>query len=188
MFLTFILILVGQATTQSSPPQQVPKPPGVEAAKSEPEIATKVLQVRRIYVDSFGDDQASRQMQAMIINALTASKKFIITENRDKADAILKGSTVEEVRQEVHSSSESTRVKSAAISDSSHSTETIHEASIAVRLVAAADGDVIWSTTKESKGAKYKGASADVADQVVKQLLGDIARLQSQSEQKEPSN
>ena len=50
-----------------------------------------------------------------------------------------------------------------------------HEAMAAVRLVDA-NGDVIWSTTQESLGAKFKGSSADVADKVVKQLLADIER------------
>ena len=37
----------------------------------------------------------------------------------------------------------------------------------------------MWSglTTQESKGAKYKGASADVSDKIVKQLLRDIEHL-----------
>ena len=30
------------------------------------------------------------------------------------------------------------------------------------------------STTQESKGAKYKGANADLADKVVRQLLRDL--------------
>ena len=42
-----------------------------------------------------------------------------------------------------------------------------------MRLVSS-DGDVIWSTTQESRGAKFKGASADVADKIVKQLLHDL--------------
>lgn len=147
--------------------------------KIEPEVARKLLKVRRIYVETFGDDAVSKQLQATMINALDATKRFIITENKDKADAVLKGNTVEETHQEIHSSSESTHVKSASISDQSHSTETINEARLAVRLVAS-DGDVIWSTTQESKGAKYKGASADVADKVVKQLLRDLEKLQSQ--------
>ena len=45
----------------------------------------------------------------------------------------------------------------------------------AVRLVSV-DGDVIWSTTQESLGAKFKGASADVADKIVKQLIADIEK------------
>jgi hypothetical protein len=48
---------------------------------------------------------------------------------------------------------------------------------MAVRLVSS-DGDVLWSTTQESKGAKYKGASADVAEKVVKQLLWDLEKLE----------
>ena len=56
-------------------------------------------------------------------------------------------------------------------------TETINEARVAVRLIDQ-DGDVIWTSTQESKGAKYKGASADVADKCVKQLLRDIGKLE----------
>jgi hypothetical protein len=42
---------------------------------------------------------------------------------------------------------------------------------------------VIWTTTKESKGAKYKGASADVAEQVVKQLIWDLDKANSAKDQ-----
>ena len=34
----------------------------------------------------------------------------------------------------------------------------------------------IWTTTQESKGAKYKGASADVANKIVKQLVWDMEK------------
>jgi hypothetical protein len=47
-----------------------------------------------------------------------------------------------------------------------------------VRLIPA-DGDAIWSTTQESHGAKYKGASADFANKVIKQLMRDLDRLQA---------
>ena len=51
-----------------------------------------------------------------------------------------------------------------------------HEAMATVRLVNK-DGDVIWSTTQESNGAKFRGASADVADKITKQLTADMERL-----------
>ena len=51
-----------------------------------------------------------------------------------------------------------------------------HEAMATVRLVNK-DGDVIWSTTQESNGAKFRGASADVADKITKQLTADVERL-----------
>jgi curli biogenesis system outer membrane secretion channel CsgG len=54
-----------------------------------------LLKVRRIFVESFGDDVTSKQLQAMVINALVESKRFIVTENKDKADAILKGTGLE---------------------------------------------------------------------------------------------
>ena len=61
------------------------------------------------------------------------------------------------------------------LDESEKISERKHEAMAAVRLINT-DGDVIWSTTQESLGAKFKGASADVADKVVKQLLADIER------------
>ena len=39
------------------------------------------------------------------------------------------------------------------------------------------DGDVIWSTTQESNGAKFRGASADVADKISRALVAEFERL-----------
>jgi len=60
-------------------------------------------------------------------------------------------------------------------SESDHSAERRHEALAAVRLVNK-DGDVIWSTTQESLGARFHGASADVADKITSQLKQDFER------------
>jgi hypothetical protein len=57
-------------------------------------------------------------------------------------------------------------------SESDHSTERRHEAIAAVRLTNK-DGDVIWATTQESLGAKFHGASADVADKITGRLKED---------------
>jgi hypothetical protein len=118
-------------------------------------------------------------MQAFLIDSLTASKRFIITENKEQADAVIKGVGTEQTSQELHSTSEGTAVggrhNGAGISDSSTATQTITQAKLAVRIVSS-DGDVLWSAEKESSGGKYKGASATVADDAVKQLLRDIER------------
>lgn len=194
-----LLALTGMAPQATSPQSSV--------SSTDAELAGKVLKVRRIYVESFGDDKTSKILQAMVINSLAASKRFIVTENKDKADAVLKGTAIEKTSQEVHASGESTAVAGAAgaisgsanrssasvtgasvahaasIEDSVLATETIDRAAVAVRLVAA-DGDLIWATTQESKGAKFKGASADVADKVVKQLLHDIEKMEKVSSDK----
>jgi curli biogenesis system outer membrane secretion channel CsgG len=143
-----------------------------------------LLKVRRIFVDSFGDDAISKETQSMVVSALVATNQFKVTENRERADAILKGVAIEKTSQELHAYSEGTAVGGrnggAAIKDSSTNTETVQEAKIAVRLVDP-NGDVIWTSTQESRGAKYKSSSADAADKCVKQLVHDVERLKSSS-------
>ena len=43
---------------------------------------------------------------------------------------------------------------------------------------------MIWTSTQESKGAKYKGATADVAEKIVKQLLRDVERAEKKLAEK----
>jgi hypothetical protein len=192
MFLTLILFL----SIQSSPAQQPQKPPEPAPSSADEDIGRKLLKVRRICVDSFGDDQLSRQLHAMVINALSESKRFTITEKCEKADAVLRGVSSEHIHQEAHSSSEETSVGTSGaasnlgssasrsahvgIADSTHSTETINDAHLAVRLVDEDSGDVIWATTQESSGAKYKSAIADAADKVVKKLLRDLEKFEKE--------
>ena len=75
-------------------------------------------------------------------------------------------------------SSRSSRSMGSAIGggESSDVKERKHEALATVRLVNK-DGDVLWSTTQESNGAKFHGASADVADKIAKQLAAEYERL-----------
>jgi hypothetical protein len=65
-------------------------------------------------------------------------------------------------------------------SDSVSIHERKHEAMATVRLVNK-QGDVIWSTTQESNGAKFKGASADVADKITRQLVDDYQKVTKSS-------
>src|SRR5262249_61418860 len=60
-------------------------------------------------------------------------------------------------------------------SESEHSADRRHEAIAAVRLVNK-DGDVIWATTQESLGAKFRGASADVAEKITLKLKEDYEK------------
>jgi len=85
-FMALAVSIAGFSQTQSQSPAATSKP--VPDARSE--LAAKLLNVKRIYVVSFGDDEESKSLQAMVINALDESKRFIVTENKDKADAILR--------------------------------------------------------------------------------------------------
>jgi hypothetical protein len=159
-------------------------PPRHQAAPSP------VASVRRIFVDSFGSDPDSRQIQAIVVTALVASHRFIVTEDRNHADAILRGEAVEHRSQEVHAYHEGTgvgaggaavvanssgatgvaRAESLAANDSTLDTETVESASVSIRLVSA-DGDVLWATTQQSPGGKYEGAGASAAHACIKELL-----------------
>jgi hypothetical protein len=165
----------------------------------------QLLSLKRVFVDRFSGGETAAQMRDMIISSLQNTKLFVVTENQEKADAILRGSSEDLVFNETHSSSDSLNVHSslgtsqtddssalrggtrsyertgrnigmgAGESESSHSVERRHEANAAVRLVNK-DGDVIWSTTQESIGGKFRGASSDVADKVTKRLTEDYER------------
>jgi curli biogenesis system outer membrane secretion channel CsgG len=177
-----ILVFAGLGLAQTTQPL----PTGAKKDSIESDLAAKLLNARRIYVDSFGQQEINRTLQAMVIDALRTSKLFIVTEDQGKADLILRGAALEKTSQEAHAVGSSTIVAGASgssygsrgISDSQASLETVNDARLAVRLVSQ-DGDVVWSATEESKGAKYKGATADVADLVVKSLIRELDRLRA---------
>jgi hypothetical protein len=178
----FIPLLILGAILQADPAAAKTQAPSSETSvKVDPDTGRgALLKIKRIFVDSFGDDQTSKEVQSLIVSALVATNQFTVTENRERADAVLKGVALEKTSQEVHAYSEGTAVGGrnggAAIKDSAANTETIHEAKVGIRLVNP-DGDVVWTSTQESKGGKYKGATADAADKCVKQLLRDIEKL-----------
>jgi hypothetical protein len=152
----------------------------------------QLLSITRVYVDRLTGGETAAQFRDILISSLEGSKLFILTENQDRADVILRGAAEDLVFTDVHSSSDSvnahanlstgrttgaSRGPSAGIgvgeSESDHSAERRHEAIAAVRLVNK-DGDVIWSTTQESLGAKFRGASADVAEKITGRLKEDF--------------
>jgi hypothetical protein len=154
-----------------------------------------ILQVKSVFVDELAGE-SSTQLRDLIITALQKANLFVITENREKADTVLKGSAEDLVFQDSFQSSDSINARvspgrsssskkteifsgagglSVGQNESTHISERKHEAMAALRLVSK-DGDVIWSTTQESLGAKFRSASADVADKVAKQLANDMEK------------
>jgi len=91
-----------------------PAQPAAKTASAEEEKALALLSAKRIYVESFGDDVESRTFQSMLVDAVGATKRFIVTENKDKADLLLKGAALEKTAQELHALGSGTVVASAA--------------------------------------------------------------------------
>jgi len=193
-----LAVLAAMQVAQLDPGRVAPQPAVADGLR-------QLLSLRRVFVDRFSGGETAAQMRDMIISSLQNSKLFVITENEERADAILRGSGEDLVYNDTHSSSEGLNVHSsmgtsqtdeetalrggtrtydrtgknagmgAGENESRHSVERRHEANAAVRLVNK-DGDVIWSTTQESLGGKFRGASADVADKIMKRLLDDFER------------
>jgi hypothetical protein len=163
----------------------------------EEEAAEHLSKVRRIYIAVLTGGDAALQIRDLLMTSLHNSKQFIITEEEDKADAVLKGAGDDDVFTDTFQSSEginaysqignssSEGLRNYSSSSSNHSgavtigenesrrtEERKHEAIATVRLVSK-DGDVIWSATAESLGGKFRGASADVADKIAKRLVTD---------------
>ena len=161
----------------------------------EAETLARLTDIRRVYVDRLGGGDPAAQMRDMIISSLQSAKLFVITEDEARADAFLRGSAEDLIFTDTYSSSDSLnarvsagtgsnpdrsvedrRSRSASVTvgenESTRIAERKHEATASVRLVGK-DGDVLWSTTQESLGAKFRGASADVAEKITKQLVKD---------------
>jgi hypothetical protein len=194
------LVFFLMAAVDKTPPPPAPTP--ADPAAIDQAALHQLLAVRRVFVDRFSGGETAAQMRDMILAGLQNTKLFVITENADRADATLRGSGEDLVFTEEHSTNDSihananfatgssssysgrtsgrdTTDRSNGIgvgdSEQSHSVERQHEAVAAVRLVDK-DGDVIWSTTQESRGGKFHGSSADVADKITKKLLEDYDR------------
>jgi hypothetical protein len=171
--------------------------PPARDARLERQTLAQLLVIQRVYVDRLNGGETAAQIRDMIIASLERSRLFVVTENQERADAILRGSAEDLVFTDTFSSSDglnahgnvggsnygskttNRRSAYAGVSvgenESLHTQERKHEASASVRLVNK-DGDVIWSTTQESMGGKFRGASADVADKITRQLLADYER------------
>ena len=179
----------------------------IPLAHAQEDVAPQILNIKRVYVDRLTGGETAAQMRDLLITAMQNSKLFVVTENPERADTFLRGAAEDLIYTDDFQSSDSVEIRGGASngtrdgsyrtgvnsttpsSSSSHSLnlgagdkeetnikERKHEALATVRLVNK-DGDVIWSTTQESNGAKFKGASADVADKVTKQFVSDYERL-----------
>jgi hypothetical protein len=165
-----------------------------DAAQIEEASLRQLITVKRVFVDHLTGGETAAQMREILLSTLQSTKLFVVTEKEDRADAVLRGGAEDLVYSESHSSSDGVNGRGdagtgrsssssrgpfvgmgAGLNESEHASERRHEAIAAVRLVNK-DGDVIWSTVQESLGAKFRGASADVAEKITAKLKEDFER------------
>ena len=157
---------------------------------------TQLGEVQRIYVEPLTGTAAAQALRDLIITSLNSTRLFVLTDNPDRADAVLKGAADDKTFEDTFDSDTSLSgrtgagiygltgrssrsgrggygAESTAERESHRIKERKHEAYASVRLCNNV-GDVIWSTTQESLGAKFRGASADVASKIARQLTIDF--------------
>ena len=199
----FIFISLASVAMMTAQTDADIKPAATPAAAAP--VASSLLDVKRIYVGTLTGLRAD-SLRELIIASLNGSKLFTLTDNPERADATLKGAADDQSYTDTfdsdssviaHTSYGSKGSRSAisggstypaismADNESAHSKERKHEAYAAVRLCNR-DGDVIWSTTQESPGGKFHGASADVAGKVARQLAIDVDKARRSATNVDP--
>lgn len=179
-------------------------------ASAQEDLSPQLLTLKRVYVDRLTGGETAAQMRDLIITSLQNSKLFVLTENQDRADAVLRGAAEDLIYTDDFQSSEGVNLRGgdsnsehdssfrtgpnsesagngtsrsltlgAGENESTNIKERKHEAFATVRLVNK-DGDVIWSTTQESNGGKFHGASADVAEKIAHQLSTEYDKLKKE--------
>lgn len=156
-----------------------------------------LLTIKRVYVANLVGGTQADAIRELLVASLDSTKLFIMTDNPDRADAILKGAADDKTVTNVYDSNESFNSRQnggkasslyskaggiyggmgVGANESHHIKEEKHQAYATVRLCTK-DGDVLWSTTQQSDGAKFRNASADVAFKIARQLTFDIERAQ----------
>lgn len=159
-------------------------------------VVSSLAAIKRVYVDALAGDDSATAIRELLIASLQQSRLFVVTDNPDRADATLKGAANDSVFTDTFDSQEGLNARanvgsykgtstrgsgysglSVGENESQHIKERKHEAFATVRLCNR-DGDVLWATTQESHGAKFRGASADVAEKVARQLQFDFGKEQ----------
>src|SRR5947199_2265042 len=66
----------------------------------------QLLGVRRLFVDRLTGGETAAQMRDILMSSLQGTKLFVLTENQERADAIMRGAAEDLVFNEVHTSSD----------------------------------------------------------------------------------
>jgi len=121
----------------------VEQKPVTAPAPVDEEVLGQLLTVRRVYIDRLSGGETALQMRDMIAASLQGARLFVITENPDRADAILQvRRKISYTRTCTHPATVSMRIHT---SDSATATQPI--------TAAAAAASVGWGATPAARSA-----------------------------------
>lgn len=161
----------------------------------------KLAGVRRLYVEELVGEGA-HAIRDLLVASIHARGLFVLVEDSANADAYVRGSAEDLIYTDYQRFSSGINVRGAASSsqrengesnygsasfgvgdnEDTNRRERKHEALAAVRIVLN-NGEVVWASARESSGAKFRGAAADVAHGVADELEGAVARARQLAQQ-----
>jgi hypothetical protein len=161
----------------------------------------KLSGVRRLYVEELVGEGA-RAIRDLLAAAIHSRGLFVLVEDAASADAYIRGSAEDLIYTDYQRYRAGINVRGAASSSQRESGESNfgsasfgvgdnedtdrrerkHEALAAVRIVLT-NGEVVWAAVRESSGAKFRGASADVAHGVADDLEAAVAKARELARQ-----
>lgn len=154
----------------------------------------KLAAVRRLYVEELVGEGA-HAIRDLLAAAIHSRGLFVLVEDAASADAYVRGSAEDLIYTDYQRFSSGINVRGAASSsqreggesnygsasfgvgdnEDTNRRERKHEALVAVRIVLN-NGEVVWAAVRESSGAKFRGAAADVAQGVAEELEAALAK------------
>jgi hypothetical protein len=114
-----------------------------------------LVEVKKVFVEPLGDSSGQAVIK-ILSDRLRSTKRFLITQTRDQAEAVLKVSVQPDLSGKLASPSQKLLVTAVLVN---------------------ANGDVLWPGTHRGKGASHSGSPAKVATSIVSDLLGDLQNL-----------
>src|SRR5258708_32165822 len=107
--MTILFCILLMAAADSIPPATPPRA-NIEPAIEESGLR-QLLTIRRVYVDRLTGGETAAQMRDMLMSRLGNTNLFLITENQERADALLRGAAEDLTFTDLHSTSDSTNAR-----------------------------------------------------------------------------
>src|ERR1041385_2703884 len=119
---------------------------GAGVVRAQDDLSKQLLSVKRIYVDRLTGGETAAQMRDLIIASIHGARLYVLTENPERADAVLHGAAEDLIYTDQFASSDSVDLRS-GVGTGTRSTRT----SPGGRSISVGVGDKDSTDIKERK-------------------------------------
>ena len=85
---------------------------GAGAVRAQEDLSKQLLSIKRIYVDRLTGGETAAQMRDLIIASIHGARLYVLTENQERADAVLRGAAEDLIYTDQFASSDSVDLRS----------------------------------------------------------------------------